>query len=192
MKPEENWNEKKGSCWFEKSTSFISTREPDDAAVDLSTPWAFWSREKVLHNSSTNEMRDHSTEVISPLSLLPVQMESGGTVLSTNWKDVGKRKVEMSPPEDVEFKKFWAPPSLSLFLSLSLCLTSSFFTFVHLKSSRSPRLSTASAAVHILLLPTPQCCCCSGLLTKCREPLRSHSWPTLCYNIGPDGVSLFE
>ena len=120
MKPEENWNEKKGSCWFEKSTSFISTREPDDAAVDLSTPWAFWSREKVLHNSSTNEMRDHSTEVISPLSLLPVQMESGGTVLSTNWKDVGKRKVEMSPPEDVEFKKFWAPPSLSLFLSLSL------------------------------------------------------------------------
>ncbi|XP_035526658.1 protein SGT1 homolog isoform X3 [Morone saxatilis] len=32
-------------------------------------------------------------------------MESGGTVLSTNWKDVGKRKVEMSPPEDVEFKK---------------------------------------------------------------------------------------
>ncbi|KAI3375252.1 hypothetical protein L3Q82_021754, partial [Scortum barcoo] len=33
-------------------------------------------------------------------------MESGGTVLSTNWKDVGKRKVEMSPPDDVEFKKY--------------------------------------------------------------------------------------
>ncbi|XP_028329501.1 protein SGT1 homolog isoform X2 [Gouania willdenowi] len=32
-------------------------------------------------------------------------MESGGTVLSTNWKDVGKRKVKMSPPDDVEFKK---------------------------------------------------------------------------------------
>ncbi|KAF7653659.1 hypothetical protein LDENG_00080000 [Lucifuga dentata] len=31
--------------------------------------------------------------------------ESGGTVLSTNWKDVGKRKVDMSPPDDVEFKK---------------------------------------------------------------------------------------
>lgn len=38
-------------------------------------------------------------------------MESGGTVLSTNWKDVGKRKVEMSPPDDVEFKKYWAPPA---------------------------------------------------------------------------------
>ncbi|KAM8850545.1 protein SGT1 homolog isoform 2-T2 [Spinachia spinachia] len=33
-------------------------------------------------------------------------MESGGTVLSTNWVDVGKKKVEMSPPEDVEFKKY--------------------------------------------------------------------------------------
>ncbi|XP_044074921.1 protein SGT1 homolog isoform X2 [Siniperca chuatsi] len=33
-------------------------------------------------------------------------MESGGTVLSTNWKDVGKRKVEISPPDDAEFKKY--------------------------------------------------------------------------------------
>ncbi|CAM4490923.1 unnamed protein product, partial [Leuciscus chuanchicus] len=33
-------------------------------------------------------------------------MESGGTVLSTNWMDVGKRKVEMNPPEDVEWKKY--------------------------------------------------------------------------------------
>ena len=34
------------------------------------------------------------------------QMESGGTVLSTNWTDVGMRKVEMNPPDDVEFKKY--------------------------------------------------------------------------------------
>ncbi|XP_049888688.1 protein SGT1 homolog isoform X2 [Epinephelus moara] len=33
-------------------------------------------------------------------------MESGGTVLSTNWIDVGKRRVEMNPPDDVEFKKY--------------------------------------------------------------------------------------
>uniref|UniRef100_A0AAY4AV57 SGT1 protein n=1 Tax=Denticeps clupeoides TaxID=299321 RepID=A0AAY4AV57_9TELE len=32
--------------------------------------------------------------------------ESGGTVLSTNWTDVGKRTVEMNPPEDVEWKKY--------------------------------------------------------------------------------------
>ncbi|KAM9718597.1 protein SGT1 homolog isoform 4-T4 [Menidia menidia] len=33
-------------------------------------------------------------------------MESSGTVLSTNWRDVGKRKVEVKPPDDVEYKKY--------------------------------------------------------------------------------------
>ncbi|XP_058489153.1 protein SGT1 homolog isoform X3 [Solea solea] len=33
-------------------------------------------------------------------------MESGGTVLSTNWKDVAKKTVEMNPPDDVEFVKY--------------------------------------------------------------------------------------
>lgn len=33
-------------------------------------------------------------------------MESGGTVLSTNWNDVGKDKVEVKPPEGMEWKKW--------------------------------------------------------------------------------------
>ncbi|XP_035569947.2 protein SGT1 homolog [Canis lupus dingo] len=33
-------------------------------------------------------------------------MESGGTVLSTNWSDVGKRKVEINPPDDMDWKKY--------------------------------------------------------------------------------------
>ncbi|KAM8977499.1 protein SGT1 homolog [Pelodytes ibericus] len=32
--------------------------------------------------------------------------ESGGTVLSTNWTDVGKKKVDVNPPDDMEWKKF--------------------------------------------------------------------------------------
>ncbi|CAD7691033.1 unnamed protein product [Nyctereutes procyonoides] len=32
--------------------------------------------------------------------------ESGGTVLSTNWSDVGKRKVEINPPDDMDWKKY--------------------------------------------------------------------------------------
>jgi suppressor of G2 allele of SKP1 len=32
--------------------------------------------------------------------------ESGGTVLSTDWGDVGSRKIEVSPPEGVEAKKW--------------------------------------------------------------------------------------
>ncbi|XP_029458838.1 protein SGT1 homolog isoform X4 [Rhinatrema bivittatum] len=33
-------------------------------------------------------------------------MESGGTVLSTNWSDVGKKKVEVKPPDDMEWKQY--------------------------------------------------------------------------------------
>lgn len=33
-------------------------------------------------------------------------VESGGTVLSTNWKQVSKEKVEVKPPDGVEFKKW--------------------------------------------------------------------------------------
>lgn len=33
-------------------------------------------------------------------------VESGGTVLSTNWDQVSKDKVEMKPPDGIEFKKW--------------------------------------------------------------------------------------
>lgn len=32
--------------------------------------------------------------------------ESGGTVLSTNWSEVGKGKVEGKPPEGLEMHKW--------------------------------------------------------------------------------------
>ncbi|XP_065058724.1 protein SGT1 homolog [Rhopilema esculentum] len=32
--------------------------------------------------------------------------ESGGTVLSTNWKDIGAKKVDCKPPDGMEFKKY--------------------------------------------------------------------------------------
>lgn len=44
---------------------FINIDGLNEAAVDLSKPRAFWSRENVLHNYNSNEMRDPSTEVIS-------------------------------------------------------------------------------------------------------------------------------
>lgn len=33
-------------------------------------------------------------------------MESGGTVLSTNWNEIAKERVKVQPPEGVEFKKW--------------------------------------------------------------------------------------
>jgi suppressor of G2 allele of SKP1 len=37
---------------------------------------------------------------------LGVLQESGGTSLSTNWKDVGKKTLECEPPDGVKVKKF--------------------------------------------------------------------------------------
>lgn len=37
---------------------------------------------------------------------LLLQVESNGTVLSTNWKDVGAKTVEGSPPDGMELKKW--------------------------------------------------------------------------------------
>ncbi|XP_060533553.1 protein SGT1 homolog isoform X2 [Cylas formicarius] len=33
-------------------------------------------------------------------------MESGGTVLSTNWEEISKKKVDIKPPDGMEFKKW--------------------------------------------------------------------------------------
>lgn len=33
-------------------------------------------------------------------------MESGGTVLSTNWDEISKKKVDVRPPDGMEFKKW--------------------------------------------------------------------------------------
>lgn len=40
------------------------------------------------------------------------QVESNGTVLSTNWKEVGAKKVEGTPPDGMEMKKweYWGSP----------------------------------------------------------------------------------
>lgn len=32
--------------------------------------------------------------------------ESGGTCLSTNWKEIGDKKTEIKPPDGCEFKKW--------------------------------------------------------------------------------------
>lgn len=33
-------------------------------------------------------------------------VESGGTVLSTNWKEVGEKKVDIKPPDGMEWKRY--------------------------------------------------------------------------------------
>jgi len=44
--------------------------------------------------------------LIQIFNFFQFQQESGGTVLSTNWNQVAKDKVTVSPPDGVEFKKW--------------------------------------------------------------------------------------
>ena len=48
------------------------------------------------------------------------QVESGGTVLSTNWKEVGSSKVERKPPDGMEWKNYEYWHTLHLLLSMPL------------------------------------------------------------------------
>lgn len=41
-----------------------------------------------------------------PMTALVWQTESGGTVLSTNWDEINKGKVDVKPPDGMEFKKY--------------------------------------------------------------------------------------
>ncbi|XP_039999632.1 protein SGT1 homolog isoform X3 [Xiphias gladius] len=82
------------------------TRKWDKMVVDISEEE---KNEKLEGDAALNKLfqqiySDGSDEVKRAMN--KSFMESGGTVLSTNWKDVGKRKVEMSPPDDAEFKKY--------------------------------------------------------------------------------------
>ena len=40
------------------------------------------------------------------LLMMVLQSESGGTVLSTNWSEVGKDKVDVKPPDGMEYRKY--------------------------------------------------------------------------------------
>lgn len=121
-------------------------------------------------------------------------MESGGTVLSTNWKDVGTRKVEMSPPDDVEFKKYWA---LSSFISVSIFDIIYFFFYICPYEFQRRSSLLCSLLGHPSPPPPspPQLRSCSGVLMSLSVSTLTrpnHSWPVPCNNLLPDGISSFK
>jgi suppressor of G2 allele of SKP1 len=50
-----------------------------------------------IYNSGDEDMKK---------AMIKSMQESGGTVLSTNWSEVGKKKVDISPPDGMEWKKW--------------------------------------------------------------------------------------
>lgn len=69
----------------------VSDMTKDDDESDVNTLF------KKIYSEGSDEVRKAMNKSF---------MESGGTVLSTNWKDVGKDRVEIKPPEGMEWKKW--------------------------------------------------------------------------------------
>ncbi|XP_061746940.1 protein SGT1 homolog [Nerophis ophidion] len=90
----------------EYPTSSQHSRKWDKIVVDISEEE---KNEKLEGDAALNKVfqqiyTDGSDEIRRAMN--KSFTESHGTVLSTNWKDVGKRKVDPSPPDDVELRKY--------------------------------------------------------------------------------------
>ncbi|KAM3866074.1 protein SGT1 homolog [Diretmus argenteus] len=86
-------------------SSSLHTRNWDKVVEDISEEE---KKEKLEGDAALNKLfqqiySDGSDEVKRAMN--KSFTESAGTVLSTNWKDVGKRTVDVSPPDDRDAKK---------------------------------------------------------------------------------------
>jgi suppressor of G2 allele of SKP1 len=82
----------KGKDW-----SRFKTDEEEEDKNKLSGDEGLNKLFKDIYSNATDENRR---------AMIKSFTESGGTVLSTNWEDIGKRKVEGDPPKGME-KKTW-------------------------------------------------------------------------------------
>lgn len=86
------YDEHKNSiCQGRNWDKVVNDMTKDDHDEDVNTLF------RKIYSEGTDEVRKAMNKSF---------LESGGTVLSTNWKDVGKDKVEIKPPEGVEWKKW--------------------------------------------------------------------------------------
>mmetsp|Transcript_2860 Transcript_2860/g.4122 ORF Transcript_2860/g.4122 Transcript_2860/m.4122 type:complete len:332 (+) Transcript_2860:16-1011(+) len=86
-----------------------SGRQPDDwDKIDQSAKKSF-AAEKPEGDQALNQLFESIYANATPQTKMAMRksfIESGGTVLSTNWDEVGKQRVEPSPPPGMEYKKY--------------------------------------------------------------------------------------
>jgi len=76
---------------WDKVEKEIEKQEKDDPDADINSLFS-----KIFESGDENTKK----------AMMKSMQESGGTVLSTNWEEVGKKRVEVSPPDGMEFKKW--------------------------------------------------------------------------------------
>ena len=70
----------------------------------LYAPRPVTSIKRVAFALSTYIVHSYNTLYLARSCCL--QQESGGTCLSTNWKEIGNKKTEIKPPDGMEYKKY--------------------------------------------------------------------------------------
>jgi len=81
---------KKKMDW-DKVEKELATQEKDDPDSDINSLFS-----KIYSSGDENTKK----------AMIKSMQESGGTVLSTNWEEVGKKHVDVSPPDGMEYKKW--------------------------------------------------------------------------------------
>lgn len=76
---------------WDKVEKEIENQEKEDPDSDINSLFS-----KIYSSGDENTRK----------AMIKSMQESGGTVLSTNWDEVGKKHVDISPPDGMEFKKW--------------------------------------------------------------------------------------
>jgi len=76
---------------WDKVEKEIKKQEEEEPDEDVNSLFA-----KIYNSGDENTKR----------AMMKSMQESNGTVLSTNWEEVGKKQVEVSPPDGMEYKKW--------------------------------------------------------------------------------------
>jgi len=76
---------------WDKVEKEIKKQEEEEPEEDVNSLFA-----KIYNSGDENTRR----------AMMKSMQESNGTVLSTNWEEVGKKQVEVSPPDGMEYKKW--------------------------------------------------------------------------------------
>lgn len=106
---EENWTdlEEKKTQQAEVTTSNSKHKPNWDKIVETELKDDASQGEAALNELFQKIYTEGSDEVKKAMN--KSFLESGGTVLSTNWNEVGEKKVDIKPPEGMEWKK-WEEP----------------------------------------------------------------------------------
>jgi suppressor of G2 allele of SKP1 len=80
--------------FFQKNWDKVAEEELSDKEDDPSDPDAFF---KMLYENADEDARR---------AMLKSYTESNGTALSTNWEEVSKKKVEVTPPQGTQAKQW--------------------------------------------------------------------------------------